>query len=126
MAFDDREGEMVLFGGTDSSYLGWVSFEDTWLWDGSVWRPARFTGTPPSGRCYHAMAYDRARERVVLYGGQSYWEAGWMCPPCGFPYAARDTYEWDGARWKEVVPAGVEAPTTLVSHAMAYSQRARR
>lgn len=123
MAFDDQEGEMVLYGGTDSTYMGWVSFEDTWLWDGQIWRPARYTGNPPSGRCYHAMAYDQTRKRVVLYGGQSYWSAEWMCPPCGFPYAARDTFEWDGSKWSEMYPEGSEAPTTLVSHAMAFSQR---
>ncbi|HEY3446155.1 MAG TPA: kelch repeat-containing protein [Myxococcales bacterium] len=123
MAFDDKEGEMVLYGGTNAEYTGWVSYDDTWLWDGAVWRPARYTGTPPSGRCYHAMAYDRTREKVVLYGGQSFWPAEWMCPPCGFPFAARDTFEWDGGRWKEAFPEGVEAPTTLVSHAMTYSQR---
>ncbi|MGC4121273.1 MAG: kelch repeat-containing protein [Myxococcales bacterium] len=123
MVFDDHEGEMVLYGGTDERYKGWASFADTWLWDGSLWRPARYAGTPPSGRSYTAMAYDQVRKRVVLYGGQAFWSAEEMCPPCGFPYAARDTFEWDGSRWKEVFPEGEAAPATLVSHAMAYSQR---
>ena len=27
--------------------------------------------TPPPGRIFHAMAYDAARQRVVLFGGRS-------------------------------------------------------
>jgi hypothetical protein len=121
MAFDDSDGETVLFGGTN--LRGWSSFDDTWQWDGTIWRPAQVTGSPPSGRSYHALAYDSLRSRVVLYGGQAFTDAAWMCPPCGFPWAANDTYEWDGARWKYVVPAGDSAPPALIAHAMVFSQR---
>jgi hypothetical protein len=36
------------------------------------------------------MAYDRRRERVVLYGGFH------------SPERLQDTWTWDGTRWEEV------------------------
>jgi len=37
------------------------------------------------------MAYDKYRDRVVLFGG---------C--LGWPNGANDSWEWDGKRWKEI------------------------
>lgn len=59
----------------------------------------------PAPRFGHAMAYDRGRERVVLFGGQA---DGAM---------ARDTWEWDGRDWTQVQNAG---PAARVGHALAY------
>ena len=58
------------------------------------------------GRTAHAMAYDAARQRVVLFGGS--------------PTAATsgDTWEWDGVRWQLREPA-VRPPGRLY-HSMAY------
>ena len=41
---------------------------DTWEWDGNTWLE-RSPTTSPSVRFGHAMAYDAARQRVVLFGG---------------------------------------------------------
>lgn len=59
----------------------------SWRWDGAVW--ARATGTQPPLRYNSALAYDRDRARVVLYGG----EVG-----AGTPDLA-DTWEFDGTTW---------------------------
>jgi hypothetical protein len=59
-------------------------------------------GVPRTG---HALVYDAARTRVVVYGGTTSDRA---CP----------TLEWDGAYWKGVWTTNVPPATT--GHAMAY------
>ena len=65
MVYDEKRGEMVLFGGGGDEVLG-----DTWLWNGQRWRMASATG--PAPRYAHAMAYDTDRGVVVLYGGGTF------------------------------------------------------
>lgn len=45
----------------------------------------------PAGRFDHGIAYDSARDRVVIFGGIGGWET---------PYFD-DTWEWDGLSWVE-------------------------
>lgn len=91
-AWDSRRGRLVLFGG-----VGLDSREDrrgdTWEWDGTTWHraPEGTVGT----RDHHALAYDAARGRVVLYGGNATRET-----------LATTTWEWDGTRWSEVAREG--------------------
>lgn len=59
----------------------------SWRWDGTAW--TRLTGTQPSLRYNAAMAYDRDRNRVVLFGGEV---------ATGTPDLA-DTWELDGTGW---------------------------
>lgn len=99
MAYDEARGVSVLFGGYlcgQSEFCplgnpggGAVHYTDTWEWDGSIWtqRPAAFV--PPFAR-FHSMTYDSARQRVVMYGGQS--EAGII---------GSTVFEWDGTNWAE-------------------------
>jgi hypothetical protein len=60
---------------------------------GGAWRTV--AGAAPTPRGGHAMAYDLARQRIVLYGGFTN-EA---------PRLA-DTWEWDGADWTCVAGCG--------------------
>jgi hypothetical protein len=53
----------------------------------------------------HALAYDSARGRVVLFGGFG-------------PNALADTWEWDGAVWLRRTPAN--SPPARAAHALAY------
>jgi len=53
----------VLFGGYNNIDVS----HDTWDWKGSLWAQRQNIG--PSGRAFHSMAYDRDRNRVVLFGG---------------------------------------------------------
>jgi cysteine-rich repeat protein len=86
-----RVAEVVQFGGIGVG----GTFAETWLWHGSdtspTWTQA-FPPRSPTGRQGHAMTYDSARDRIVLFGG----------------YAATgvlgDTWEWDGAVWTDVSP----------------------
>ncbi len=60
----------------------------------------------PSGLSYHAMAYDRARRRVVLFGGE------------GSMDRADRTWEWNGRAWAQRSPS--TSPSARESHSMAY------
>lgn len=71
----------------------------------SVW--TQLSGANPPPRSHHAMVYDAARDRVVLFGGRH--------PQAG-PLA--DTWEWDGTGWSQVFTP--IAPPARVAHAMAY------
>ena len=70
-----------------------------------VWTD-RTTRTNPPSLGSHAMVYDSARGKVVLFGGQS-------------PGRNADTWEWDGLVWKDVTP-DVGNPPVRMQHAMAY------
>jgi len=92
MAYDSVRHRTVLFGGT--AFVGGPGPEiqqlaDTWEWDGSSWTQRATTG--PSRRYKHAMAFDSARGRVVLFGGE--FTGG------GGNEFMGDTWEWDGNVW---------------------------
>src|SRR5262249_32293673 len=66
MAYDCARRRVVMFGGTISVLLG--AMADTWEWTGNDWiSPSPVVS--PNARTGHAMAYDAARQRVVLFGG---------------------------------------------------------
>ena len=91
-AWDSRRGRLVLFGGIALDSRG-ERRGDTWEWDGMAWHRAAdgAIGT----RDHHALAYDAARGRVVLYGGSANGET-----------LSTTTWEWDGTRWLEVARDG--------------------
>jgi hypothetical protein len=96
----------VLFGGYGYGLPTLLS--DTWEWDGIDWS-LRTPSASPTPRSGHAMAYDSARSRVVLFGGGQ----------------LSDTWEWNGSNWAERFPS--DAPAGRSSHALAYdSARGRQ
>jgi N-acetylneuraminic acid mutarotase len=110
MAYEAPRRKTILFGGRFKSRgaLGATVFSDTWEWDGTAktWTQ-RFPGTVPPARYDHAMAFDAARNRVIVFGGRN--AAG---------TALNDTWEWDGSNWASVAaPPGL---TPRFGHAMAY------
>jgi hypothetical protein len=81
-----------------------------------AWLEGRPLDMGPAGRLDHAMAYDAARGRVVLYGG--------VLPGENHAFFD-DTWEWDGQRWTRMTPEGQD-PGERAYHAMAYhAQRGR-
>ncbi|MCC6782405.1 MAG: hypothetical protein IT457_06150 [Planctomycetes bacterium] len=64
------------------------------------------------------MAYDSARDRVVLFGGSpDYSHTAWF----------RDTWEWDGVSWRELPEATVGVPEGgRYGHVMAFDSRRNR
>ena len=109
--------------------------------------------TSPPGRIGHAMVYDSARQRTVLFGGNTKtgnstdtWEwdgKNWAqiitrsSPPFGsfamaydsarrvtLYYGTHGTWEYDGKNWSQRKP--VRSPTGRLFHAMAYDSARNR
>ena len=95
MVCDTARNRLVLYGGM-SAATGYF-LADTWEWDGTNWlarTPAQHAGF----RFGHAMAYDIARQRTVLFGGA---------------FAPNVAWEWDGSNW-------TQSPTTTNPGPSAY------
>lgn len=108
MAFDSARNATVLFGGKASA----STYFDTWEWNGSGWTDVSPNGTEglhyPTGRAYHAMAFDASRGLTVLHGGSTNNEQTW---------------EWNGSYWSNVTPSGTEGvdfPDGRQAHTMVY------
>lgn len=114
MAFDEAHGEVVLFGGNRVLFGAaeeWNTLlDDTWVLRGSRWEQRQVRG--PGPRAEAAMAYDRRRERIVLFGG-------YLRTPDGRTRLG-DTWEWDGERWEQVASSG---PQPRNGSALAFDER---
>ena len=99
MAYDSVNRKVLLFGG--QSPAG-ALFNDVWEFDtlSETWTDVTPVGTPmPSPRSRFGMAFDTARNVVVIYGGH----AG------GSPGTNDETWEWNpvNRRWTFRGNAGV-------------------
>lgn len=105
--YDAIRGVGLVFGGQrNNSLLG-----DLWEWNGSAWQPLPQTSGPPVRRLA-GMAFDIARDRMVLFGGIG---------PNNTLLA--DTWEWDGTAWSSPQPPAAPSGGWV---ALAYdSTRAR-
>ena len=68
----------------------------------------RSPATSPKARANHALAYDLARRRVVLFGGD----------------ATGETWEWDGTDWTQRSPA--TSPGARLDPALVYDLARKR
>lgn len=103
MAYDANRDRVVLFGGEDPFTVG--LFNDTWEWDGVTWTQ-RTLDNKPSQRYGHAMVFDAAQGRVVLFGG------------AGGGTAGEETWELDKAGWVRRFP--IHFPQWRYGHRMFY------
>jgi len=110
-AYDSGRGRVVLFAGANEN--NFVDFGDTWEWDGTSWIE-RTPATSPTPRFGHAMAYDAARGRVVLFGGYDFISGQVLA----------DTWEWDGTNWIATTPA--TSPPGRFGQAMAFDASRQR
>jgi hypothetical protein len=92
-------GEVVLFGGITQN--GQRS-DETWIWNGTTWTQAN-PATKPSPRSTPAMAYDAARDKIVLFSGAA---------------ASNDTWLFDGTTW--TLAASQVSPPSWDQHIAAY------
>ncbi|MCB9895009.1 MAG: hypothetical protein H6839_11215 [Planctomycetes bacterium] len=113
MAYDQKRGVIVLFGGRDSdaTVLG-----DTWELSATGWK-FRTPTTQPGARAAAGLAYDTAREVCVL--------------TCGFGPGANnanevktETWEWDGNDWAK--NATTTAGPGIYGAAVAYDEERQR
>ena len=89
MVFDSARSKVIMFGGQDAqgNYLN-----DIWELDtaSNIWTNVTpSTGAMPIPRSNFGMAYDPARSRVVIYGGQ-------VSSQYSNVNITGDTWEWDG------------------------------
>jgi hypothetical protein len=103
LAFDERHGTVVLFGGDDRN----GPRGDTWEWNGRYWTQVAPAGSGPSPRTNARMAYDAKRGTTILHGGFA-----------GQTVFA-DTWEWDGVAWRLLAAGG--PPRFL--HGLAIDER---
>ncbi len=116
LAYDERRGRTVLFGGAQNIFGG--GFDDNWESTGTVWTQAAVATRPPA-RDNHALAYDRARGRVVLFGGE-------VCPLFQSCSLLGDTWEWDGTHWQQLALAPALAPAARSHHVMTFDRNRDR
>lgn len=115
MAFDEKAGVGVLFGGRgplDGATQLAHNSDETWLWVGSKWVQV-FPLDRPDPRGAHAMVYDSERERVILFGGRR--------EPVeikGDPTLFNDTWAWQNDNWTKIDTA--TAPGPRQNFGMAY------
>ena len=89
---------LLMFGGyDDSGYYG--KSDELWSWDGEKWSLLEPETTCPRARNGQAMAYDFARDRLVMFSGV--YEVSELLD---------DTWEWDGTDWHLMAPATSPAP----------------
>jgi Galactose oxidase, central domain len=109
IVYDSARQRTVLYGGVVYGGSPHVSAE-TWEWDGRNWTQIKPI-LSPSARQLHAMAYDSARQRTVLFGGAGTGRFG-------------DTWEWDGRNWIQIKPTN--SPSARFASAMAYDSSRQR
>jgi hypothetical protein len=107
LTYDSTCGRVVLFGGATTGVMFSTYLGDTWEFDGVAWQPVGSTAAPVP-REHPALAYDSARRRVVLFGG----DAGLS----GISYG--DTWVLAAGQWSDISsPTG---PAERTEHALAY------
>jgi cysteine-rich repeat protein len=119
MVFDPVRSRIMLVHGLDSA-TGLVA--DVWQYDGVTWTQITTTGLAPSPRRAHAVAWDTARQRLVMFGG--------IKPLLQTTAATGETWELAfGTSWTWTCISGESSPCPIIptrpsvrySAAMTYS-----
>lgn len=113
LAYDPKRERVVLIGGLASG-------AQQWEWDGTTWEnlvPPGITTVPP-WRYFHTVAYDQARDRVVLFGGTD--------DGVNLSHTLDDTWEFDGATWRDRRPVAAPSPPARMAHGLVYDAKRQR
>lgn len=112
LAYDPARGRVVAVGG--------LATLEHWEWDGQAWTNlagVADTKTPP-WRYFHSIAYDSARDRTVLFGG---------CDDgVTLNHMLADTWEFDGAVWRNLTPVAGPNPDARMSMGIVYDPSRQR
>jgi hypothetical protein len=110
---EDEGDGVLLFGGIPAARNDpWPA--DTWTLESDAWHRVATEGPAARGRA--AMAYDRTRHQVVLFGGVS--------APAGSNGSQTffgDTWIWQAGKWRLAVESG---PRGRYAHGMVFDERA--
>jgi hypothetical protein len=101
LVYDEARDSVLLIGGCCSSPFPF------WRLVGDQWQA--IPGVMPSGREDPGVVYDRRRQRVVMFGGDSL--------TSGVLYL-NETWVWDGLNWTQLNP--VHSPQARSNPGMAY------
>lgn len=112
MTYDASRRQVVMYGGGSGDAADPYP-RTLWAWTGERWQCLDDNGPP--GRRDAFLAYDVGRQRLVLFGGRAFTSDRQM-------RFLRDTWEWDGATWKQVDSAG---PGPRIHGAVAYDAQRR-
>ncbi len=106
LAFDRDRRELVHFGGSNTAQSS--LYADLYVFDGTAY-VERFTTNAPPARRDHGLAYDEARQELVMFGGDT---------SLGASEPVDDTWTLLGVEWIRRAPT--RAPSGRKGHAMAY------
>ncbi len=107
MAYDRKNGCVVLFGGADEAKV----CGDTWTFDGIDWQLADTTGPLP--RTFPAMTWDETHQVVLLFGGNKVLFGDGEQDDTYL----NDLWSWNGQSWRQLSASG---PRPRAEAAMAY------
>src|SRR5690349_18796192 len=112
MVFDTTRNRVVMFGGRRAPVErdGAPSFlNDTWVYENENWRLIESAENPPA-RQTAGIAYDRVRDRVVLYGGN-------VLADDRESFVTRyDTWEFDGSQWTLISNEGPKVAKPILQY----------
>lgn len=103
-------GTHVFFPPLHKTVLAGAADRSTWLWDGATW--AALPIDSPPFRENFRIAYDRMRQRIVLFGGN----IGLI--------DQNETWEFDGKSWSRISTATV--PAARMDFGMVYDEVRQR
>ena len=110
MVYDAAHSHVMLVGGFDAIHS--QELGDSWIWDGTSWSEVH-PATTPGALHGAALAFDAARQTVVLFGGASGTQS------------LSSTWLWNGSDWTLSSP--VTSPTVAVGPtSMAYDPARQR
>jgi len=115
LAFDAAHQRLVLFGGMT---LAGTYLTETWTWNGARWTRLADSASSPGPRHAHAMTYDAATSRVMLFGGMRDMRDASL-PPAERERPLCDTWSLSDSTWTSAAdttcPIAARAAATLVA-----------
>jgi hypothetical protein len=104
LIYDDERRQVLLVSGYQPPNQ--PQFDELWRWKGGGWE--HLPGSGPVARSLSGAVYDTHRKRIVLFGGVG---------NKGYEELKGDTWEWDGASWRQMADTSVG---TRDHHVMVY------
>ncbi|MGA8276160.1 MAG: hypothetical protein WB852_07710 [Thermoplasmata archaeon] len=105
MTYDPATGDVLLFGG-GSGYLTYLSYNDTWEFNGTSWAQVHTTLTPSATDFGAVMTYDNAIDAVVMLDSGEQYNGG--------PYL-NDTWTFSGGQWTLALSGSGPSPRSAES-----------
>ncbi|MCI4357033.1 MAG: kelch motif-containing protein [Thermoplasmata archaeon] len=112
MAYDDRDGYVLLFGGRGNSPSVNGGLNDSWSFVAGNWTRL-ITPIAPERQIGPAMAFDSGSGKVIFFGGET--RAGWL---------RNDTWQFSGGNWSRIAIGNLtHSPTARKYAAMTYDAK---